>query len=291
MKKFIQFAALSASSVLLMTGCITVNQQPTAQPEPQVTTVTATASPEPSLPAVSASSEQTLEADSGTEAEASSLAPSGVAPGTSCGASNTGASTLVVAENAAGLNCDQVQSIFADFNAAFANGGATHHQIQGFACHTRGNSDIWREGRSVTCTNNGTRLEAMTVYNAGGVPVVSNSVYTDPNGRPDTDIVFSTGFAHCRIWTGSSGTSTGCSTTAADSVSIHFYDNPNPRHNFSGEPSVSHGQPSNSDAPMLPVGQSISISSSSCLNDGTFIICQGQNYGFKLSADSYSTTP
>ncbi len=274
-----------------MTGCITVNQQPTAQPEPQVTTVTASASPEPSLPAVSASSEQTLEADSGTEAEASSLAPSGVAPGTSCGASNTGASTLVVAENAAGLNCDQVQSIFADFNAAFANGGATHHQIQGFACHTRGNSDIWREGRSVTCTNNGTRLEAMTVYNAGGVPVVSNSVYTDPNGRPDTDIVFSTGFAHCRIWTGSSGTSTGCSTTAADSVSIHFYDNPNPRHNFSGEPSVSHGQPSNSDAPMLPVGQSISISSSSCLNDGTFIICQGQNYGFKLSADSYSTTP
>ncbi len=291
MKKFIQFAALSASSVLLMTGCITVNQQPTAQPEPQVTTVTASASPEPSLPAVSASSEQTLEADSGTEAEASSLAPSGVAPGTSCGASNTGASTLVVAENAAGLNCDQVQSIFADFNAAFANGGATHHQIQGFACHTRGNSDIWREGRSVTCTNNGTRLEAMTVYNAGGVPVVSNSVYTDPNGRPDTDIVFSTGFAHCRIWTGSSGTSTGCSTTAADSVSIHFYDNPNPRHNFSGEPNVSHGQPSNSDAPMLPVGQSISISSSSCLNDGTFIICQGQNYGFKLSADSYSTTP
>lgn len=291
MKKFIQFAALSASSVLLMTGCITVNQQRTAQPEPQVTTITATASPEPSSPTASSSSEQTREVDGGAEAEASSLAPSGVAPGTSCGTSNTGASTLVVAENAAGLNCDQVQSIFADFNATFTSGDTSNYQIQGFTCHTRNESDIWREGRSVTCMNNGTRLEAMTVYNAGGIPVVSNSVYTDPPGHPGTDIAFSTGFAHCRIWTGSSGTSTGCSTTAADSVSIHFYDKPNPRHNFSGEPSVSHGQPSNDDAPMLPVGQSISISSSSCLNDGTFIICQGQNYGFKLSTDSYSTTP
>lgn len=273
-------------SVVVLSGCVTINEKPSAQPEPSVTTITASASP---------SSEATPGSGQSPVAETSqasvpqptapapqSAAPEGVAPGTSCGPSNTGASTLVVAENAAGLNCDQVQSIFADFNAAFANGGATHHQIQGFACHTRSPEAVKKEGRSVTCTQGGTRLEAMTVYPLGGIPVADQDTYKATGEKLDT-VWFATDFGFCTMTY--LFRAIECSDVTSpvrndleplplritDTRRMHFL------------PKGNELRPSGTPA-YLPKGHVINLNFSACLNEGHQVTCD--NGVFRFTVDS-----
>lgn len=286
---------LGILSVVVLSGCVTINEKPGAQPAPSVTTITVSAEPTEAAPseaeqsAAAEATQDTATATAQTQAP-QPAAPEGVAPGTSCGPSNTGASTLVVAENAAGLNCDQVQSIFADFNATFANGGATHHQIQGFSCHTRSQEEIWSDSRSVTCAQGGTRLEAMTYYPLGGIPVQTPSAYK----ISPKDVEFTTDTVSCHIWSGTA-THVSCDLNYQGQKSVAvFSDTYRSRTDetyVQNAPSIIPNQSNTSSTgggKYLGANETISEGSIACINHGQSVECAGQNYaGFIVSENSF----
>ena len=277
------WATLLTSSILGLAGCITINDADTAQPQPSVSTVVVTAeasSPAAETSSPSAAPTQTSEPEQ-APATASQVAPVGVAPGTSCGSSNTGASTLVVAENSANLNCDQVQSIFADFNATFTSGDTSNYQIQGFTCHTRSLADVEREGRSVTCTQGGTRLEAMTVYPLGGVPVQNQATFT-VQGSGNTMAWFATDFGYCSL--SEADDQVVCARTGSNvrETPILMTASQAPHHMVTG------GSYPNGDPIPLPQGQVLTHFGSSCLNEGHQIRCNNGTYSFTISASGDS---
>ncbi|WP_237242568.1 hypothetical protein [Rothia nasimurium] len=286
---------LGILSVVVLSGCVTINEKPGAQPAPSVTTITVSAEPTEAAPseaeqsAAAEATQDTATATAQTQAP-QPAAPEGVAPGTSCGPSNTGASTLVVAENAANLNCDQVQSIFADFNTAFANGGATHHQIQGFTCHTRSQEEVLSDSRSVTCTQGDTRLEAMTFYPLGGIPVQTPSAFkTSPK-----DVEFTTDTASCHIWSGTA-THVSCRLNYQGQKSVAgFSDTYRSRYDETYAQNAPSVIPEQSDTisrgtgKFLGVNETISEGSIACINHGQSVECAGEIYsGFIVSESSF----
>ncbi len=290
MKNKASFLSIAAAVTLTLTGCVTINRA-SDEPSPQVTTVVVT--PETSSPAPTEASSAEAPQDTATSAPATQTqapqpaAPEGVAPGTSCGPSNTGRTTLVVAENAANLNCAQVQSIFADFNAAFANGGATHHQIQGFACHTRSPGDVEIEGRSVTCTQGGTRLEAMTQFGLGGVPVANPRIYVD--GEYGLGADFSTSFADCSMG-GVDAYGFGCTyypdgkNPVSAGIALQVLGNATPG---PGTRELAQRSPRPGFV-QLPVGQSFYYKNIACINNGDSVTCVSGDQGFTVTQNGHT---
>lgn len=283
------WATLLASSVLGLAGCITINDTDTAQPQPSVSTVVVTAeasSPTAESPTPSVAPIQTSEPEQ-APATAAQAAPVGVAPGTSCGSSNTGASTLVVAENAANLNCEQVQSIFADFNATFTSGDTSNYQIQGFTCHTRSPGDVEIEGRSVTCTQGGTRLEAMTQFGLGGVPVANPRVYVD--GEYGLGADFSTSFADCSMG-GVDAYGFGCTyypdgkNPVSAGISLVVLGNATPG---PGARELTQRSPRPGFV-QLPVGQSFYYKNIACINNGESVTCISGEQGFTVTQNGHT---
>ena len=285
------FAAVTATTVLAFSGCITINGSDTAQPQPSTTTVvvtpeaTASATAEATQEATAAAPEPTVQAQAPQPA-----APAGVAPGTSCGPSNTGASTLVVAENAANLNCEQVQSVFADFNATFTSGDTSNYQIQGFTCHTRSPEDVSEEGRSVTCTQGGTRLEAMTFYPLSGVPVEDVSSYKSSK-YPYPYHVFRTGFADCEMG-GFEGYAISCTgNSSGQPVRVKVSQS-----GFIGQPVQTIGTydevldslPPSNGGKYLPAGEVFAAYEGACLNSGDSVTCSYKGRSFTLSPTGYT---
>ncbi len=272
------WATLLASSILGLAGCITINDADTAQPQPSVSTVVVTAeasSPAAESPTPSAASVETSEPEQ-APTTATQAAPVGVAPGTSCGPSNTGRTTLVVAETSGEITCEQVQSIFADFNAAFAQGG-THHVIQGYSCAALRDPEIEKSGRSVTCIRVGNRLEAMTVYPLGGIPVEFTSEYLVPDAK---DIAwFETDFGYCSMIPINSTVSCTRTKTAPPSNPL-VMDQSTPPHYLP----TGGSYPSQGSSPIyLPAGYTLTYSGMACLNEGHQITCDNGVYRFSIS--------
>lgn len=282
-------AILLAVGVLGLSGCITVNGSDSAQPQPSVTTVFATPETSESSQTAVESGEPVVQSPAAPESApaAPEPAPVAVSPGTSCGLSNTGASTLVVAENEANLTCDQVQSIFSDFNATFTSGDTSNYQIQGFTCHTRSLGDVEREGRSVTCSQGGTRLEAMTTYPLGGVPVKNQASYIgeQTGGRM---VWFATDFGYCMISNYSVGdvqcAFMGQGGSGPRDTPIVMTATEAPYHMATGG-SYPHGEPL-----FLPQGQVLTQFGSACLNEGQQITCTNGTYSFSVNAVSDTVT-
>lgn len=284
----------SSASTSFASASPSVTSSPTASP------AIASSSPVASEAAASASetSEGTVPSVSETSAEVASPAaetpvqaiqppvvnPAEAAPGTSCGPSSTGASTLVVAANGTEVTCDQVQSIFAEFNATFTSGDTSNYQIQGFTCHTRSQEDVSYESRSVTCKQGGTRLEAMTEYPLGGIPVEDVYSYRmSPNGK--ISHWFSTDLGICMFSAGAKAGELECDRTNGNPVSITLRtdtDGPIVRDQIFISGSESQIKP-------LPPGHSITILGHTCINNGSSLTCQSLRGGFTLDATSYST--
>lgn len=249
------------------------------------------ATPEPAgdgasvAPDVASPAESPAPAESPVQAiQPPAVNPAEAAPGTSCGPSSTGASTLVVASNGTEVTCDQVQSIFAEFNATFTSGDTSNYQIQGFTCHTRSQEDVSYESRSVTCKQGGTRLEAMTEYPLGGIPVEDVYSYrVDPSGQ--FAHTFSTEQARCMFSVGAKAGEMMCSRTVGDPMSISLRtdtDGPIVKHESFLSGADSQVKP-------LPAGHSITVHGHTCINNGSSLTCQSFRGGFTLDATSYST--
>ncbi|WP_237209314.1 hypothetical protein [Rothia nasimurium] len=294
MKNKASFLSIAAAVTLTLTGCVTINRA-SDEPSPQVTTVVV--APETSSPAPAEASSAEATQDTATSAPATQTqapqpaAPEGVAPGTSCGPSNTGRTTLVVAETDNGVTCDQVQSIFADFNAAFAAGGS-YHTIQGYSCFALDEQRITEEGRSVTCTQGETRLEAMTLYPLGGIPVENTSSYRN-NTERFLLYTFTTDFAQCGMggFEGYSIFCTGISDGQPVQVSVGQSFMPAP--DLSSQAVDTSAQtltqlpPSNS-GKYLPKGEVFTTSDSVCLNSGDSVTCTYKGRSFTLSPTGYT---
>ncbi|WP_237208797.1 hypothetical protein [Rothia nasimurium] len=284
----------SSASTSFASASPSVTSSPTASP------AIASSSPVASEAAASASetSEGTVPSVSETSAEVASPAaetpvqaiqppvvnPAEAAPGTSCGPSSTGASTLVVAANGTEVTCDQVRSVFSEFNATFTSGDTSNYQIQGFTCHTRSQEDVSYESRSVTCKQGGTRLEAMTEYPLGGIPVEDVYSYrVDPSGQ--FAHTFSTEQARCMFSVGAKAGEMMCSRTVGDPMSISLRtdtDGPIVKNESFLSGADSQDKP-------LPAGHSITVHGHTCINNGSSLTCQSFRGGFTLDATSYST--
>ncbi len=254
------------------------------------------ATPEPAgdgasvAPDVASPAESPAPAESPVQAiQPPAVNPAEAAPGTSCGPSSTGASTLVVASNGTEVTCDQVQSIFAEFNTTFTSGDTSNYQIQGFTCHTRSQKDVLDDARSVTCTQGGTRLEAMTYYPLGGIPVQTPAAYrTTPE-----DIVFTTDTMSCRIWSGTAS-HVSCSLTyqgqPSEAVFSDTYISRSDDSFVRNAPQIRPAQSASitEQGKYLGVNETISEGSVACINHGQSVECAGEAYsGFIVSENSF----
>lgn len=284
----ITFVTVAATAILALSSCVTVNNDTgSAHPQPSTTTVVVTPEATPETADTPAPTVQSQTPDSAGPAPQSI----GVAPGTSCGPSNTGASTLVVAENSSALNCDQVQSIFAEFNATFTSGDTSNYQIQGFTCHTRSLADVEAEGRSVTCTQSGTRLEAMTYYPLGGVPVLDTSAYKS-NKHPYPYHEFRTNFADCEMggFEGYAISCTGFSNGKPVRISVGQSGliGQEPLRTVGTYEQVLDSLPSSHSGKYLPAGETLSAYKGACLNSGDSVTCTYKGRSFTFSSTGYT---
>ncbi len=321
-RSFRPVLAVAAGAVLLVSGCSAgkdaagndaqsssastsfASASPSVAGSPTASSAIASSSPVASeTAAASETSEGTLPSVSETSAEVASPAaetpvqaiqppvvnPAEAAPGTSCGPSSTGASTLVVAANGTEVTCDQVQSIFAEFNATFTSGDTSNYQIQGFTCHTRSQKDVSDDARSVTCTQGGTRLEAMTYYPLGGIPVQTPAAYrTTPE-----DIVFKTDTMSCRIWSGTAS-HVSCSLNyqgqPSEAVFSDTYISRSDDSFVRNAPQIRPAQSASitEQGKYLGVNETISEGSVACINHGQSVECAGEAYsGFIVSENSF----
>lgn len=293
------FSVLAALS-LALSGC-GGSLDDAAQPQTQVTTVIVKqAEPTDSIApaeATEAPTQDSQENNSPAQTEVQTPAQAAAPVGTSCGLSDTKASTLVVAENAAGLSCAQVQSIFAEFNKVFDQTTADF-QVQGLTCHTRDEAARRDEGRSVTCSGNGTRLEAMLNY-AGGVPVADTSAYyrAQNSSLEDSAYYFDTPVASCALNTKDVPNSEGIAICMHKGNRPHngmalFFDldlNTVPAerdsNSFSGMPK----KLTNPDLTKLAAGSSITTGGVSCYFDGSQLTCSNANHSMTMSMSDFSS--
>lgn len=136
----------------------TASPSPSSLNSPTVTEATPLQTPQ--APAQAPQSQQ-LPQPSETPVHAINPPGSTVGAGNSCGLSNTGRTTLVVAEGE--VSCTEVQQTFTAFNAQFT-GSTANITIGDYLCRAYSQSDTAINGRTVTCLGKGNRLEAMLQY-------------------------------------------------------------------------------------------------------------------------------
>ncbi|WP_237221639.1 hypothetical protein [Rothia nasimurium] len=219
-----------------------------------------------------------------TAAEAPSPAqPAQIIGGTNCGTSSTGLTTIVIAEASPAITCDEAHRAMQGFNEQyFATGSLGPFASGAYTCKSRNDADRHFEGRSVTCTRPGVRLEAMNFYPLGGSPVSSN----DPmRGRtfPDTLGFYANGagcllYPEGRIW---------CLNEVknADGSTPVLYLN-------QGESSPllkNMSQFGVTDPPSyaLPAGSVVTAYGVACLNDGTSLICNNGTTSVRMNSSSF----
>ncbi|MBM7050805.1 hypothetical protein [Rothia sp. ZJ1223] len=248
---------------------------------PSATASSSSAKPTPSsVPAESPSPTVVEQSPAETPVKAVNPPAPSVTAGTSCGPSNTGRTTLVLAEGSA--PCNEVQQTFADFNAQF-QGGIAPVTIGDYTCRSYTPEDTKINGRTVSCTGKGNRLEAMTVYPLGGTPLAAESYYTSRG-----DVYFRAQGIGCHI--GDFGVD--CERPNLDDPMkgvIQFFG-----HSKQGIPVIGSGggNPGSTpyyDGTTLSPGQSISAFGSACVVDPTYVTCT--NGSQQLSANATEFIP
>lgn len=281
-------SASSLCAVLLLAACTSQTESagPSSSLMPSasssaVTTPSATSSPTASaslLPSEAAptppeeASSQAAEPSASPQPTVLEEAPVLVAAGTSCGLSNTGRTSLVVAEGS--VSCAEVQQVFADFNAQFT-GSTQEVNINGYLCHSYSTSETQLMGRTVTCKGQGKRLEAMTDYHVGGIPIDDFQPYIL---RSLTGHFALTAQAHGVSCSFGEGNHFACN----GPQSITFDKN--------GALQVAEKYPSTgqgSQVADLPVGYSINTEAGSCLNDGAYLVCSNGVASFKMNSSEF----
>ena len=294
--------ALSASalcSLLLLTACggrdvvapPTAPVSPTGQASATSTpSPVASASPSPEAssptPTSSPAAQETTQAPSPTaETSSEQAAPSPeVSPaeplaqaGTNCGPSNTGRTTLVLAEGAA--SCAEVQQVFADFNAQFT-GSTDPVNINGYTCQSYSQFETRALGRTVSCEGQGNRLEAMTSYHVGGIPLNEIKPYMMTSMTGHFAMIAKAHGVSCSF---GEGNGFYCSRpTSGGSEGFYWDENGNKVVENKTEPSVE------STSADLPVGYSMNAETGSCLNDGTYLVCSNGTTTFRFNATEFT---
>lgn len=312
-KSLATFSSLSALA-LALSAC-GGSQDAAPEPQPQVTTViiqqvapsesaSSTAAETSAAPAQTpAESAETTAAPAPTSAAPSpspedsgdrvvqAITPVDAVAGTSCGFSTTGASRLIVAEAADGISCAEVQKTFADFNATFTSGDTSNYQIGDYTCHTRDPHSLARDGRSVTCTKDGVRLEAMTNYPLGGIPIADSSEFYAQGAEGKSDIYLSFYVGNnvaCNIFSNEGGVR--CYTFTGSVSDPNMYSLVRMKGSESAE--LSEAAPKDHaiyHAGTLPDGHSINAYGSSCLRIGDTVECTTDgSKAFTLSLDTFS---
>ncbi len=277
-------SASSLCAVLLLAACSSQTESagPTSSPTASPSSSSATASPSPlpsetsaapsAEPSSAEASSQPAEPSASPQPTVLEEAPVLVAAGTSCGLSNTGRTSLVVAEGS--VSCAEVQQVFADFNAQFT-GSTQEVNINGYLCHSYSTFETQLMGRTVTCKGQGNRLEAMTDYHVGGVPIDDFQPYTL---RSLTGHFALTAQAHGVSCSFGEGNHFACN----GPQSITFDKN--------GALQVAEKYPSTgqgSQVADLPVGYSINTEAGSCLNDGAYLVCSNGVASFKMNSSEF----
>lgn len=285
--------AASASSlcvVLLLAACSSQTESagPTSSPTASPSSSSATASPSPlpsetsaapsAEPSSAEASSQPAEPSASPQPTVLEEAPVLVAAGTSCGLSNTGRTSLVVAEGS--VSCAEVQQVFADFNAQFT-GSTQEVNINGYLCHSYSTFETQLMGRTVTCKGQGNRLEAMTDYHMGGVPIDDFQPYIL---RSLTGHVALTAQAHgvsCSFGEGNHFFCVGPQAGAGTLQTATF------NQNGALTLGITKDSRPSTEVADLPVGYSINTEVGSCLNDGSYLVCSNGVASFKMNSSEF----
>lgn len=284
-------SATSLCAVLLFSACggqgnvaaptaapSTVSSSATPSPSPSTSEASSTSSPAPQVtetsvaPTPVATTEQPSPSAEPTIAEAAGPA---VTAGTDCGPSNTGRTTLVLAEGTA--SCAEVQQVFADYNAQFdPNNVDANVTIGNYVCNTYTVFGTQVEGRTVSCIGNGNRLEAMSHYLVGGVPVKSSMDYAVHSLTGHFSISASANGVSCGF---GEGNILSCTRPSGSQTESYVFNTSNGQLDFqmydrSWEPPA---------VPQLGVGQSINTAAGSCLNDGSYLVCSNGTTTIKIN--------
>lgn len=278
-------SASSLCAVLLLAACSNQTESagpassPTASPSSSSVTASPSALPSETSAAPSAEpSSQPAEPSASPQPTVIEEAPVLVAAGTSCGLSNTGRTSLVVAEGS--VSCAEVQQVFADFNAQFT-GSSQQVDINGYLCRSYSTLESQFMGRTVTCKGQGNRLEAMTDYHVGGVPIDDFQPYIL---RSLTGHFALTAQAHgvsCSFGEGNHFFCVGPQAGAGTLQTATFDQNGALAVNVTKD-----SRPSREVAD-LPVGYSINTEAGSCLNDGAYLVCSNGVASFKMNSSEF----
>lgn len=295
-------SASSLCAVLLLAACTSQTESagPSSSPTPSasssaVTTPSATSSPTASaslLPSEAAptpteeASSQAAEPSASPQPTVIEEAPVLVAAGTSCGLSNTGRTSLVVAEGS--VSCAEVQQVFADFNIKF-NDSTNTINISGYQCNSYSPESTQATGRTVTCVNSTNRLEAMTNYPLGGSPIsASDSRFTKINEYGTEIYYFQANGIYCEI---GYDRMFGCHRESVinkifDAETIHWGDGSQLL--VSSVPEYGRITEENRAFPTLPAGSTITTDRFACTNDGTYLKCTNGVKIFAANSTEFS---
>lgn len=288
-------SATSLCAVLLFSACggqgnvaaptaapSTVSSSATSSPSPSTSEASTTPSPAPQVtetseaPSPVATTEQPAPSPSAEPAVAEAEGPA-VTAGTDCGPSNTGFTTLVLAEGSA--SCAEVQQVFADFNAQFT-GSSEQVNVGGYLCRSYMPLETRFMGRTVSCEGNGNRLEAMTDYRLGGIPIGDPKPYTQTSMTGHFSITAQAHGVSCSL---GEGNHLACVKPSGGNTNLVITLDQNGAlvQDASKESVV------NTDVAALPVGYSINTEKASCLNDGTYLVCSTGTASFKMNATEF----
>ncbi len=274
---------------LTLSGClnIKVGEESSDVPAPVPVTPHSKAASTPATTEAATPGQELAAPSPAPTAAAEAPAPAPVQPaqigGTNCGTSSTGLTTIVIAEANPAITCDEAHGAMNGFNEQFfATGSLGPFASGAYTCKSRNDADRHFEGRSVTCTRPGVRLEAMNFYPLGGSPVSSN----DPmrgHTFPDTLGFYANGagcllYPEGRIW---------CLNEIenADGSTPVLYLNQgesSPRLDNASQFGVT-------DPPSyaLPAGSVVTAYGVACLNDGTSLICNNGTTSVRMNSSSF----
>lgn len=284
-------SASSLCAVLLLAACTSQTESagPTSSPTASPSSSSATASPSPlpsetsaapsAEPSSAEASSQPAEPSASPQPTVLEEAPVLVAAGTSCGLSNTGRTSLVVAEGS--VSCAEVQQVFADFNAQFT-GSSQQVDINGYLCRSYSTLESQFMGRTVTCKGKGNRLEAMTDYHVGGIPIDDALPHMSVSLTGHFALIAQAHGVSCNFSEGNhilcvgpqAGANTFQTATFAQDGSLSL------------DVSKQH-LPSHDNITNLPVGYSINTEVGSCLNDGSYLVCSNGVSSFKMNSSEF----
>lgn len=284
-------SASSLCAVLLLAACTSQTESagPTSSPTASPSSSSATASPSPlpsetsaapsAEPSSAEASSQPAEPSASPQPTVLEEAPVLVAAGTSCGLSNTGRTSLVVAEGS--VSCAEVQQVFADFNAQFT-GSSQQVDINGYLCRSYSTLESQFMGRTVTCKGQGKRLEAMTDYHVGGIPIDDALPHMSVSLTGHFALIAQAHGVSCNFGEGQGVLCVGPQAGANTFQTITFAQDGSLSLDVSKQHLPSHDNITN-----LPVGYSINTQVGSCLNDGTYLVCSNGVSSFKMNSSEF----